>query len=80
MTIIGRLFSVRINNNSNPTKKVKVVNKQKIVEQTKKWAPKLALFAVVGVTGMAAMYAYRTLKGLDKIDLSFKEDLPEDFK
>ncbi len=55
------------------------MNKKKIAEQTKKWAPKLALFAVVGVTGMAAIYAYRALKGLD-FDLSFKEDLPEDYK
>lgn len=55
------------------------MNKKKIAEQTKKWAPKLALFAVVGVTGMAAIYAYRALKGLD-FDLSFTEDLPEDYK
>jgi hypothetical protein len=79
LTIIGRLYSVRINTNSNPAKKVKIVNKKKIAEQTKKWAPKLALFAVVGVTGMAAIYTYRALKGLD-FDLSFKEDLPDDYK
>jgi hypothetical protein len=79
LTIIGRLYSARINTHSNPAKKVKIVNKKKIAEQTKKWAPKLALFAVVGVTGMAAIYAYRALKGLD-FDLSFTEDLPEDYK
>jgi hypothetical protein len=56
------------------------VNRQTIVEGTKKWAPKVALFAVVGVTGLAAMYAYRALKELNLIDLSFRENLPEDFK
>jgi hypothetical protein len=60
--------------------KAKLVNRQTIVEGTKKWAPKVALFAVVGVTGLAAMYAYRALKELNLIDLSFRENLPEDFK
>ncbi len=56
------------------------MNRQSIVEGTKKWAPKVALFAVVGVTGLAAMYAYKALKGLNSIDLSFKENLPDDYK
>ncbi len=56
------------------------MNRQTIVEGTKKWAPKVALFAVVGVTGLAAMYAYRALKELNSIDLPFRENLPEDFK
>ncbi len=60
--------------------KAKLVNREKFIKGTKKWAPKVALFAVVGVTGFAAMYAYRALKGLDSIDLSFRENLPEDFK
>ena len=60
--------------------KVKLVNREKILSKTKQWAPKVALFAVVGVTGLAAMYAYRALKELNSIDLSFRENLPEDFK
>ncbi len=65
---------------TNFKEKARLVNRQSIVEGTKKWAPKVALFAVVGVTGLAAMYAYKALKGLNSIDLSFKENLPDDYK
>lgn len=50
--------------------------KETIVEYTKKWAPKVALFAVVGVTGLAAMYAYRGIRKFKDIDLSVN---PRDF-
>lgn len=48
-------------------------NKETVVAYTKKWAPKVALFAVVGVTGLAALYAYRGIKSLKNIDFSFRK-------
>ena len=50
------------------------MNREKILSKTKQWAPKVALFAVVGVTGIAAMYAYRGVKRLKDIDFSFRKE------
>lgn len=40
-------------------------------QQVKKWSKRAAFFAVLGVTGVAAVLAintYRAMKGLDEID------------
>jgi hypothetical protein len=38
--------------------------KQTLKEQTKKWGPKIAFFAVFGLTGIAAVGIY---KGIQKV-------------
>ena len=75
LKITGTLYleiNKRTKKKANPVKK----NQETIIEYTKKWAPKVALFAVIGVTGLAAIYAYRGVRKLRDIDLTVN---PRDF-
>jgi hypothetical protein len=52
--------------------------KQTLKEQTKKWGPKIAFFAVFGFTGIAAVGIY---KGIQKVrDMEFDwDDISKDY-
>ena len=48
-----------------------VMNKDNLKANAQKWGKRAAFFAVLGVTGVAAVLAintYRAMKGLDEID------------
>jgi hypothetical protein len=49
----------------------KMIDKDQLKAESKKWGKRAAFFAVFGITGTAALLAYnlyRVSKGLDEID------------
>ena len=51
--------------------------KDKIREQTKVWAPRVAFFAVFGFTGLAAISlykGYKMIKGVENTDFEITEE------
>ena len=51
---------------------------QTLKEQTKKWGPKIAFFAAIGFTGLAAIVIYKGIQQIRGIEFDW-DDISKDY-